>query len=253
MYGRRIIGYTTCSKVRHQLFIFEFIQRKTITRLAIIFKTLNIGNYSRINFQLNITSCGRFTGFIVFILKIKTRHTTFGNDIRTETERSHRDNSCRYHIRTQHALKTHSRREHCDNFRILRQLGSEKDYCDKDKQWAEQIGKVGNKVHIVIENNSFPWSFMRHETVHLLIKVEYYGDRNNQGYGKHICPQELLDDVPIQPLKAFVFPDRQFYFFQYLPVNLSHNLVDTRCTIIGFHVEKSPAIICLRASPTSQR
>lgn len=94
---------------------------------------------------------------------------------------------------------------------------------------------------------------MGHKAVHFLVKVEYYGDGDNQGYGKHVCSQELLDDVPVQPLEELVFPDRQFYIFQYLPVNLAHNLVDTRCTIIGFHVEKSPAIICLRASPASQR
>ena len=51
------------------------------------------------------------------------------------------------------------------------------------------------------------------------------------------------------PLGSFIF----FYIFQYLPVNLSHNLVDTRFTIIGFQVAKSPAMICLRASPASHR
>ena len=40
-------------------------------------------------------------------------------------------------------------------------------------------------------------------------------------------------------LRELIFPDRQLDVFQHLPVNLSHNLVDTRCTIIGFHVEKS--------------
>ena len=32
-----------------------------------------------------------------------------------------------------------------------------------------------------------------------------------------------------------------------------HSLVARRLTIMGFQVEKSPARMCLRASPTSQR
>ena len=34
---------------------------------------------------------------------------------------------------------------------------------------------------------------------------------------------------------------------------IPYNLVDTLLTIIGFQVEKSPAMICFRASPTNHR
>ena len=48
-------------------------------------------------------------------------------------------------------------------------------------------------------------------------------------------------------------PLGSFIFLPYPPVHFSHNLVDTRFTIIGFQVAKSPAMICLRASPASHR
>ena len=63
--------------------------------------------------------------------------------------------------------------------------------------------------------------------------------------------EELLDNVEVEPLQPLPVI-RQLYTF-YFPVQFSHNLVDTRFTIIGFHVEKSPAMMCLRASPTSHR
>ena len=55
-------------------------------------------------------------------------------------------------------------------------------------------------------------------------------------------PRNFLMMYQSNRLRNLFFPDRQLDVFQHLPVNLSHNLVDTRCTIIGFHVEKSPAI-----------
>ncbi len=68
---------------------------------------------------------------------------------------------------------------------------------------------------------------------------------------KHISSEEL-DNVEVEPLQPLPVI-RQLYTF-YFPVQFSHNLVDTRFTIIGFHVEKSPVMMmCLRASPTSHR
>ena len=68
---------------------------------------------------------------------------------------------------------------------------------------------------------------------------------------EHLFAQELLNDVPVQPLQEFT--SRQLYILPYPPVHFSHNLVDTRFTIIGFQVAKSPAMICLRASPASHK
>ena len=61
----------------------------------------------------------------------------------------------------------------------------------------------------------------------------------------------FLDNVEVEPLQPLPVI-RQLYTFHF-PVQFFHNLVDTRFTIIGFHVEKSPAMMCLRASPTSHR
>ena len=85
--GCRIVSNAACGKMGHQLFVLELIERKAVTRLAVILKALNIGNDSRIDLQLNIAGCGGLAGLIVFVLKIKPRNAAFRNDIRTETER----------------------------------------------------------------------------------------------------------------------------------------------------------------------
>ena len=251
MHGRRVVGNGTGCKVGDQLLVIELVQRKAITGLAVVFKTFDIGNYPRIHFQLDVPCRIRLTGFVVLVLKIDTCHTAFGNDIRPEAECYYRNDCCRHHVRTQHTLEAHSRREHGNNFRVLRQFGSKEDYGDKHEQRTEQVGKVGDEVQIIIKDNSIPRRFMRHETVHLLVEVEHHRNGDNQCNGKDIRTQELLNDVPVQPLQEFT--SRQLYILPYPPVHFSHNLVDTRFTIIGFQVAKSPTMIRLRASPASHR
>ena len=251
MHGRRVVGNGTGRKVRDQLFVIELVQRKAITGLAVVFKTFDIGNYPRIHFQLDVPCRIRLTRLVILIFKINTGHAAFGNNIRTETERYNRNDCRRHHIGTQHTLETHACREHSNDFRVLRQFGSKEDYGDKHKQRTEQIGKIGDEVQVIIKHNRIPRRFMRHETVHLLVEVEHHRNGNNQCNGKDIRTQELLNDVPVQPLQEFT--SRQLYILPYPPVHFSHNLVDTRFTIIGFHVAKSPAMICLRASPTSHK
>ena len=70
MYGRRVVSNGTGRQVGDQLLVVELVQRKTIAGLAVVFKTFDIGNYSRIHFQLDIPCRIRLAGFVVLVLKI---------------------------------------------------------------------------------------------------------------------------------------------------------------------------------------
>lgn len=251
MHGCRIVGDGARREVGNQLFFLELVQREPITCFAVVLETFDVGYHPRIHFQLNVSCRIGLTGLVIFVFKIKAGHTPSGNDIRTQTKRHNSNDGSRNHVRTQHAFEAHARGEHGDDFRILRQFGSKEDDRDKHEQRTEQIGKVGDEVQVIVKDNGTPRRFVRHEAVHLLVEVEYDRNGDNQCDGKDIRAQELLDDIPIQPLQEFT--GRQLYILPYLSVHFSHNLVDTRFTIIGFHVAKSPAMMCLRASPTSHK
>ena len=109
----------------------------------------------------------------------------------------------------------------------------------EDKQRTKQIGKIRNEILIVIKDDGTPWGIMLHETVHLLVKVEYNSNRNDQGYSKDIGTQKLGHDIIVQSFQVFVrhqFPQflspcmilrprLQFiYPTSYVPSNFHYNL-----------------------------
>ena len=59
-------------------------------------------------------------------------------------------------------------------------------------------------------------------------------------------PPEAAEESAGQLGEADVQPGESYSWFL-------HNRVDICCTIRGFHVAKSPTMMCLRASPTSHR
>ena len=45
-----------------------------------------------------------------------------------------------------------------------------------------------------------------HKLIHLLIEIEHHSDGDDQCNGKHVRPQEFLDDIPVQPFyKSIAF------------------------------------------------
>lgn len=95
--------------------------------------------------------------------------------------RSNNGNDCgRNHIGPHHSFKTHSGGEHGNDFRVFCQLGSKEDNSDKDKQGAEQIGEVGDEVHVIIKYNRFQRSFVIDEPVYIFVHIKYYCNGDNQ-------------------------------------------------------------------------
>ena len=65
----------------------------------------------------------------------------------------------------------------------------------EDEQRTEEVGKVGHEVGVVVEDDRTPRSIVLHELVHLLIKVEYHRDGDDEDNGKEVGSQELSYDV----------------------------------------------------------
>ena len=61
-----------------------------------------------------------------------------------------------------HPLKAHTGGEHRNNFGVFCQFGGKENNSNEYEQRTEQIGEIGDKVHVVFKDNFIPWSFMLH-------------------------------------------------------------------------------------------
>ena len=254
VHGRGVVDDGARRQVRHQLLALELVQRKAVARLAVVLEAVDVGNDARVYLELDVARRVGLARLVVLVLKVEAGLAALGDDVGAQAIGDHRDDACRHHVGAKHALEAHARGEHGDDFGILRQLRGEEDDGNEDEQRAEQVGEVGDEVQVVVEDDGVPRGIVRHEAVLPLVEVEHHGDGDNQGNGKHVGAQEFLDDVPVQPLQVLERRKPELPgLAQYVPYCLLHNLVDTRFTIMGFQVEKSPAMMCLRASVTSHR
>src|SRR5690606_38547181 len=69
---------------------------------------------------------------------------------------------------------------------------------NKNKERAEKIGKVGNKIQVIVEDDSFPWSVSFNKVIHFFRKIEYHGNGNDQGNGEEKGAQEFFDDIDVE-------------------------------------------------------
>ena len=146
----------------NKFFVNKLIQWKTIAGFHPVIVIIYIGYDATVHFQLYISDWVYFLRLDVFILKIQAGNTAFGNDEWAHHERRYSNDGGRDHIRAHHSFKTHTGGEHGYNFRVLCQLGGEKDYGDEYEQRTEQIGEVGDEVHVVFKDDLVPRSFMLH-------------------------------------------------------------------------------------------
>ena len=72
---------------------------------------------------------------------------------------------------------------------------------------------------------------------------------------KKYVTQKLDNNITVKSFQPFLL--KQFFQLEFAYLFHYHdsfyNRVEMRFTIAGFQVEKSPAMMCLRASPTSHR
>ena len=255
MIGSRVVGDAAGRQVGNQLLVLELVQREAIARLTIVLEAVDVGNDARVHLQLDVSCRICLSWLVILVLEVDTRHAALGDDVSSQPEGGNSNDAGRNHVGAQDALEAHARGKHGNDFRIFCQLGGEENDGNEHEQRAEQVGKIGDEVQVIVEDDGIPGSVVRHELVLLLVEVENDRNRDDQCDGENVRSQEFLDDVHVQPSQKSAcqpgYADIQFrhpYAFQFF-----HNLVDTRLTIMGFQVAKSPAMMCLRASPTSHR
>ena len=249
-----IVGDAAGGQVGDELLVLELVQREAVTRLTVILKAVYVGYDARVYLQLDIACGVGLALLVVLVFEVDTGDASLRNDVRTQAEGDNGDDGCRHHVGPEHALEAHAGGEHGDNLRVLSQLGGEENDGYEHEQGAEQVGEVGDEVQVIVEKDGTPRCVMGHELVLLLVEVEHHGYRDDEHNGEDVSTEELLDDVSVQAAEesagqlgeADVQPGEAYSWFL-------HNRVDICCTIRGFHVAKSPTMMCLRASPTSHR
>ena len=118
---------------------------KSGCRFHSVIVIIDIGYDTTVHFQLHVSDRVDFLGFDVFIFKVQTGNTTFGNDERTHHECCRSNDGGRDHIGAHHSFETHTGGEHGNDLRVLRQFGGKEDNGDEYEQRTEQIGEVRMK------------------------------------------------------------------------------------------------------------
>lgn len=254
VYGGGVVSDGACGEVGYKLFAFKLVEGEAVAPERVVLEPVDVGNHAGIHLQLDIMGCAGLARLVIPVLEIDAGHASLGNDVRAQEERGYGDDGGGHHVGAEHPLEAHARGKHGDDFRVLRQLGGKEYDGDEDKQGAEEVRKVGDEVHVVVEDDGMPRGFVGHEPVLFLVEVEHHRDGDDECDGKDIGAEELLDDVDVEPLQESAVPGDGLCepppgAFQ----RFVHSRVDIRLTIMGFQVAKSPARICRRASFASHR
>ncbi len=183
-----------------ELLFLKLVETEAIASLHVVVVVLNVGDDPWRHLQLHILRRRVLLLVLVHRLEVLPNHRPVRNDVGREIIRQRGKKHARHHVRPQQALERDSGREHGYDLRVARELSGEKDDRDEDEQRAEEVGEVRDEVGVVIEHYGAQWRMVFGELRQVLIDIEDDGYGDNQGYGEEICPDKLLDDVPIYPL-----------------------------------------------------
>ena len=205
MISQRVVGNPSCRKVRHQLVVLELIQRETVSRLVVVLIPFHVCNDSTVYLKLDVPDViGRFL-VLVHLFKLQSGDTSRRDDFRSQHIRHHRDDGCRNHVGEHHSFKAHARREHGNDFGVLRQLRGKENHGDEDEERTEQIRIIRNEVQVIVKYDSLQRSLIVDEMVDILIYIEYHRNGDNQCDSEEISSQKLDDDIPVKSLQPFGF------------------------------------------------
>ena len=150
---QRVVLDGVGSQFGYQLLVFEMLQRETITHIRTRIVAVEIGYHARFHFNLDIA--GIFYLFIsdILILEVNTCNICRRNNERAQYKTGYRNNPRRNSIRQHKPPETHAAGKHRNNLRIVCQLRGKEDNRNKREQRTEQVGKVRDKVHVIIQDN----------------------------------------------------------------------------------------------------
>lgn len=101
------------------------------------------------------------------------------------------------HIRIQQSVKADSAIEHTDNFSVFCQAGGKIHYGNKNKNRGKHQPYPGDKIDVIIKNNSVERSFVVDKFVYLLGNINNNGYCTQQENGKEKRYQKFFNDIAI--------------------------------------------------------
>jgi len=166
---------------------------------------------------------------LVAQLEFDTLDRTSRDDLGAQPEAHNRYQSRSQQVGTQQAAEAHARAHHSDNLAVVGQLGSEEDDSDEDEECREEVGVERDEVHVVLQQPQ-ERSVVHRELVGIFREVEHHGDGDDENDGEEVRPQELGDDVAVEPGKEISLQCRQERADSSLALlTMREGLVTVRC------------------------
>ena len=160
----------------YKLLVLELIEREAVACASLVVVLLQISYNARSNHKLDVAGRKRLLVVLILGLEINLYLIALRNNIAAKIEVYGSNERSRNHVGAQQSLKTNTRCKHGYNLGIARKLRRKEDYGNKYKQRREQIGKVRNKVGVVVENNSLERRSIGRELVKILVYIEHNRD-----------------------------------------------------------------------------
>ena len=127
------------------------------TCLADAVEMFHEGYHTRIHLQLDIVGIGGILLVtLILVFKCQSLDTSFGDDLGSEVKGHGGYDGRTDDIRPHESTKTHAGTYHRYDLAVVSQFGGEEDNTQEDKQRAEEIGEVGDKVGIILEDDGMP-------------------------------------------------------------------------------------------------
>ena len=120
-------------------------------------------------------------------------------DVGSEQETAEGNDGGTHHVGAQQATETHARALHRDNLGIVGQFRGKENDGDEDEQRTEEVGKIGNEIDVVVENDLLHRGVATRELVDLLVEVENHGNHHDDGDEEDVGAEKLVDDVAVEP------------------------------------------------------
>ena len=178
-----------------QFLVFKLVEREAVAGAGNVVILRHEGNDARCHLQLYVGGGGDLLVVLIERLEVMAYNVALGNNVGTEIEVEHRDDSRRNEVGAQQPLEAHAAGQHGNDFGIACQLGGEEDDGDEDEERREEVGEIRHEVDVIVHNDGPQGRMVGSELRQILVDVEDNGDGDNQGNGIDIGADELPDDV----------------------------------------------------------
>ena len=224
-------------EARAQTFLLvEALEREAGAGLGDVVVAAHVGDLPRLHHQHDVGAVVHAFVLDVGVGVVDALDVGRRDDVGVEHEGGGGYDGCCHKIGPQQAPEAHARGEHGYDLAVAGQLGCEEDDGNEGEQRRELVGEIRQEVDVVFQYGGTERCL--EEGVELLVDVEHHHDGQQQYDGKNVGAEEFPYYVAVENLEHGGGCYRRRF---------------TRSSMSRFHAGKSPAWMCLRASPASHR